>query len=176
MERAARGSARPALEPDPNRARPRLTDRAEVDAVNAAVFLRRPLLVTGEPGAGKSTLAYRITRELGLGRVLRWPIGSRSTLRDGLYEYDAIGRAQTPRPAAGRSRARPEEAPVEGDPDSRADSTPEWGPTSGSARWAPRCSPMSCPVLLIDELDNSDIDLPNNLLDRSRASHRGPCR
>lgn len=57
----------------------------EVDRVNAALFLSRPLLVSGEPGTGKSALAYRISRELGLGRVLRWQITSLSTLHEGLY-------------------------------------------------------------------------------------------
>ncbi|MFI1565449.1 MoxR family ATPase [Streptomyces sp. NPDC020490] len=64
----------------------------EVDRVNAALRLSRPLLVTGEPGTGKSTLAYRISRELGLGRVLRWRITSLSTLREGLYETGDGGR------------------------------------------------------------------------------------
>ncbi|MEU6139329.1 AAA family ATPase [Streptomyces sp. NPDC047081] len=58
----------------------------EVERVNAAMALCRPLLVTGEPGTGKSTLAYRISRELGLGRVLRWRITSVSSLREGLYD------------------------------------------------------------------------------------------
>ncbi|MGI5455568.1 AAA family ATPase [Streptomyces sp. CA-249302] len=57
----------------------------EVARVNAALYLRRPLLVTGGPGTGKSTLAHRIARELGLGRVLRWHVTSLSTLREGLY-------------------------------------------------------------------------------------------
>src|SRR5579859_2188910 len=55
------------------------------DPVNAALYLRRPLLVTGRPGVGKSTLAYSVAWELGLGRVLRWPINSSSSLKDGLY-------------------------------------------------------------------------------------------
>jgi len=57
----------------------------EVDRVNTALVLGRPLLVTGEPGSGKSALAHRISRELGLGRVLRWPVTSLSTLQEGLY-------------------------------------------------------------------------------------------
>ena len=39
-----------------------------------------------------TTLAYAVAHELGLGPVLRWPITSRSTLKEGLYEYDAVGR------------------------------------------------------------------------------------
>ncbi len=69
-------------------------DPAMIDMVNAALYLRRPLMITGNPGVGKSSLIYSVARELRLGRVLRWPITSRATLRDGLYHYDAIGRLQ----------------------------------------------------------------------------------
>src|SRR5690348_12616189 len=66
-------------------------DEPELDLVNTALLLRRPLLVTGAPGTGKSSLAFAIAHELKLGSVLYWPINSRSTLREGLYDYDAIG-------------------------------------------------------------------------------------
>ena len=48
-----------------------------VEVVNAALYLRGPLLVTGKPGTGKSTLAYSVAYELRLGPVLYWPISSR---------------------------------------------------------------------------------------------------
>ncbi len=67
-------------------------DESVVDRVNAAVLLRRPLLVMGKPGSGKSTLAYNVAYELGLGSVLYWSITSNTTLQTGLYDYDAIGR------------------------------------------------------------------------------------
>lgn len=64
-------------------------------AVNAAIHLRRPLLVTGTPGTGKTSLAYAIAWELNLGPVLRWSISPRSQLQeDGLFQYDAIARLQ----------------------------------------------------------------------------------
>ncbi|MFD0512384.1 hypothetical protein ACFQ0Q_22155 [Streptomyces aureus] len=81
----------------------RKASEQELDLVNAALFLRRPLIVAGPPGIGKSSLAHCISRELSLGRVLRWSITSRSTLKEGLYAYDAIGRVQE---AATRSALR----------------------------------------------------------------------
>ncbi|MFF7673796.1 AAA family ATPase [Actinacidiphila glaucinigra] len=125
--------------------------------VNAALLLRRPLLVSGRPGTGKSSLAYRISRELGLGRVLRWHITSRTTLQRGLYDYDAIGRVQDT--AAAR-------AAIGGDPSGAKDQAPlgigeyiQLGPL-GTAL-LPFAEPR---VLLIDELDKSDLDLANDLL------------
>jgi MoxR-like ATPase len=73
----------------------RVPNPHEIAMVNAAIYLRRPLLVTGRPGTGKSSLAYLISRELWLGPVLRWSITSRTTLKEGLYLYDAIGRRRS---------------------------------------------------------------------------------
>ena len=135
-------------------------DPREIDMVNASLFLRRPLLVTGRPGSGKSALAYRIARELRLGRVLRWSITSRTTLQSGLYEYDAIGRAQAAatRYAAARriDTSRSETTDIDEPP---VGDFIRLGPL-GTA-FLPSRSPR---VLLIDELDKSDADLPNDLL------------
>ncbi|MET9512207.1 MoxR family ATPase [Streptomyces flavidovirens] len=128
---------------------------AEVDAVNAALYLRRPLLVTGNPGTGKSTLAQAVAHELGLGRVLRWPIVSRSVLQDGLYRYDAIGRLQDVQ----LERAQGEAATAAPSAASSIGSYVRLGPL-GTAL-LPSDQPR---VLLVDELDKSDLDLPNDLL------------
>ncbi|WP_326596718.1 AAA family ATPase [Streptomyces sp. NBC_01803] len=127
----------------------------ELEIINAALYLRRPLLVTGSPGTGKSTLAHSVAYELGLGRLLHWPIVSRTTLGDGLYHYDAIARLQDTQIAAS----------------SRAAGGPAAGVTGGIGSYL-RLGPLGTAllptakprVLLIDELDKSDIDLPNDLL------------
>ncbi|MET7937514.1 MoxR family ATPase [Streptomyces sp. NPDC005322] len=139
----------------------------EVRLVNAAILLRRPLLVTGRPGVGKSTLAYRIARELRLGRVLQWPITSRSTLASGLFEYDVIGRAQAGQAwYAARQRCGAADGPDSGDTAFRDDEARvdigefiQLGPL-GTAL-LPHRLPR---ILLIDELDKGDADLPNDLL------------
>ncbi|GIG59440.1 ATPase AAA [Longispora fulva] len=113
-----------------------------IEMVNAALYLRRPLLVTGKPGTGKSSLAHSVAYELGLGPVLYWPVTSRTTLADGLYRYDAIGRLQ----------------------DSGADA-PDIGRYLSLGPLGTALLPRHRPrVLLVDELDKSDIDLPNDLL------------
>ncbi|MFC6883325.1 MULTISPECIES: AAA family ATPase [Actinomadura] len=131
-------------------------DEQVVDKVNAALQLRRPLLVTGKPGSGKSTLAYNIAYELRLGPVLYWPVSSRTTLEQGLYDYDAIGRVhetslRRSAPGAGGG-AEPAGVPDIG-------RYVRLGPLGTALLPAERPR-----VLLIDELDKSDIDLPNDLL------------
>lgn len=126
-------------------------DARTVEVVNTALYLRRPLLVTGDPGAGKSSLAHAVARELRLGPVLRWPVNSRSTLRDGLYRYDSLGRLEE----AGVSR------------EGGGGATP--GDLSRYVRLGPlgtALAPYKLPrVLVVDEIDKADIDLPNDLLD-----------
>ncbi|MHC3815805.1 AAA family ATPase [Streptomyces sp. DT9] len=127
----------------------------ELEMINAALYLRRPLLVTGDPGAGKSTLAHSVARELEFGKVLRWPIVSRSTLLDGLYHYDAIARLQDVQIAS-------HTAANGGD---GADSAQNVGSYIRLGPLGTALLPSDRPrVLLIDELDKSDIDLPNDLL------------
>jgi MoxR-like ATPase len=115
------------------------------EMVNAALYLRRPLLVTGAPGSGKSSLAYAVAYELKLGPVLRWSITTRTALEQGLYRYDAVARLQ--------------EVNVESYQQVPVGKYIQLGPL-GTAL-LPRRRPR---VLLIDEIDKSDIDLPNDLL------------
>ncbi|SFO06667.1 AAA domain (dynein-related subfamily) [Streptomyces sp. cf124] len=124
--------------------RPYLIGDDQVEVVNAALRLRRPLLVTGAPGTGKSSLAHAVAAELGLGPVLVWPVNTRATLTDALYRYDAIGRLRE-----------------------RQDGTDDIG---SFVRLGPLGTALATRhqgrprLLLIDELDKSDLDLPNDLL------------
>ncbi|MFE7126360.1 AAA family ATPase [Streptomyces sp. NPDC057617] len=132
-----------------HRARAYRATEESIQLVNAALYLRRPLLVTGPPGSGKSSLAYAVARELRLGPVLRWNITSRSALGDGLYQYDPLSRLY----AAGQG------------PDGG-------GSNGGGIEDHLRLGPLGTALLpyerpralLIDEIDKSDLDLPNDLL------------
>ncbi|NEO42710.1 MAG: AAA family ATPase [Moorea sp. SIO4A3] len=126
-----------------------------VELVNAALCLRRPLLIEGNPGSGKTSLAYAVAAELGLPGPYRWSIVSRTTLKDGLYAYDAIGRLQEVsllRQQVGNTERIKE---------------PDIG---NYLRLKPmgmafhQSQPRRPAVLLIDEIDKSDIDMPNDLL------------
>lgn len=174
------GCEGPAWERTRRRGEGYVPDEQEKDVVNTALHLRRPLLITGKPGVGKSTLAYSIASDLDLGPVLHWPITSRTVLRDGLYLYDAIGRLQE----AGLEQLRRPAGPV-----GPAAALPAHGAATaahGAATPASEAEPAPAPsisrylrlgplgtallpqdrprVLLVDEIDKSDIDLPGDLL------------
>jgi MoxR-like ATPase len=124
--------------------------------VNAALILRRPLLVSGSPGVGKSSLVYAVAEQLGLGQVLVWPINSRTTLQDGLYQYDALGRLRDASLAAALNRGCAG-GPAAEDIAQYVDLTALGTALATSRQGSPR-------ALLIDEIDKSDVDLPNDLL------------
>ncbi|GAA2109692.1 MoxR family ATPase [Kitasatospora saccharophila] len=119
------------------------------DAVNAALYLHRPLLITGGAGTGKSTVIEQVAVELRLGPVLKWHVTSRSTLPEALCRYDALAHIHALRVSEARGAA-----PAD------IDAFLRLGPL-GTAL-LPGRRPRA---LLIDEIDKSDIDLPADLLD-----------
>jgi MoxR-like ATPase len=131
------------LKAEASRAEPFIPSRGMVIAVNLALYLRRPLLLTGKPGTGKSTLIAKVAHELRLGPVVRWPINSRSTVRSGVYDYDAVGRLQTAKQEDG--------LPIE-----EFLTLAPLGTALCAQTW-PR-------PLLVDEIDKSDLDFANDLL------------
>jgi MoxR-like ATPase len=145
-----------------------------VDAVNLAIALGRPLLVQGEPGCGKTRLAYAVAYVLGMPLEVA-PIKSTSRAQDLLYIYDAVRRlydAQFPPkwPSAGhrppsiwhhlRMGAGDDSHPAGGAlPIQRYIKLGPLGRAIARAQYGRRRS-----VVLIDEIDKADLDFPNDLL------------
>jgi MoxR-like ATPase len=131
---------------------PYLPDETLVEAVNLAIYLKRPLLIKGEPGCGKTRLARAVAYELGLS-YQAWHVKSTSRARDGLYTYDTVGRLRDAQLAAA-GRLKEEDISRIDDPASYV----QWGPLGQAFRDEQRT------VVLIDEIDKADIDFPNDLL------------
>ena len=112
-------------------------------AVNASVALERPLLIKGEPGTGKTVLAYEMAKALNA-PLITWHIKSTTKAHNGLYEYDAV------------SRLRDSQLGEERVHDVR-------NYLKKGKLWEAFTSPVR-PVLLIDEIDKADIEFPNDLL------------
>ncbi|OAN99293.1 AAA family ATPase [Parasphingorhabdus sp.] len=118
------------------------TDDLKV-AVNAAVTLRRPLLVKGEPGTGKTVLAYEIAKAMGT-PLIEWNVKSTTKAHQGLYEYDAVARLRDGQLG-----------------DERVHDISNY--IRKGKLWEAFTAP-ELPVLLIDEIDKADIEFPNDLL------------
>ena len=112
-------------------------------AVDAAVKLERPLLVKGEPGTGKTMLAYEIAKTL-QAPLITWHIKSTTKAQQGLYEYDAVTRLRDSQ--LGDERVK--------DIANYIKKGKLWDAFEASERV----------VLLIDEIDKADIEFPNDLL------------
>jgi MoxR-like ATPase len=131
---------------------PYLPDNELIGAVDLTIYLKRPLLIKGEPGCGKTRLARAVAYELHL-PYEPWHIKSTSQAHDGLYTYDTVGRLRDAQLAAAR---RPKDGNT-----SRIDDPAnyiQWGPLGRAFRKEERT------VVLIDEIDKADIDFPNDLL------------
>jgi len=113
------------------------------NVVNTAILLERPLLIKGEPGTGKTLLAYSIAEALGL-KLLRWNIKSTTKAVDGLYVYDTVQRLN--------------DARFGGKDVSDIKHYIKLGKLGESFHSSERI------ILLIDEIDKADIEFPNDLL------------
>lgn len=112
-------------------------------AVNAAVSLQKPLLLKGEPGTGKTMLAYEVAQALGK-RLITWHIKSTTHAHQGLYEYDAVSRLRDSQ--LGDKRVY--------DVENYIKKGKLWEAFDAEEQV----------VLLIDEIDKADIEFPNDLL------------
>jgi MoxR-like ATPase len=139
-----------------------LPDPGLVDAVNVALVLGQPLLLTGEPGTGKTQLAYNLAAELGFGEPFKFETKSSSVARDLFYGYDTLRRFHAAH-AGGSQRAIDYlaynalgKAILLSLPAERCEGllTPELR-HPGAARRS---------VVVIDEIDKAPRDFPNDLL------------
>lgn len=112
-------------------------------AVNAAITLKRPLLIKGEPGTGKTMLAEEVAQALQL-PLLQWHVKSTTKAQQGLYEYDAVSRLRDSQ--LGDERVK--------DIHNYIVRGVLWQAFSAE-------QPVA---LLIDEIDKADIEFPNDLL------------
>jgi MoxR-like ATPase len=120
-----------------------IATRALQVAVNAAVTLEKPLLIKGEPGTGKTLLAYEVASALGK-TIFSWNIKSTTSAQQGLYEYDAVARLRDSQLSDGDIN----------DIEHYIKKGKLWEAFESDEQV----------VLLIDEIDKADIEFPNDLL------------
>jgi MoxR-like ATPase len=134
---------------------PYLPDEGLLEAVNLAIFLKRPLLIQGEPGCGKTKLAkaiaYSLYRDDYQDHFFEWHVKSTDTAADGLYTFDHLARLR--------------DAQLAGHEDDEAMKRTDnrnvyvkYGPLGKAFQSKKRA------VVLIDEIDKADLDFPNDLL------------
>ena len=112
-------------------------------AVNASITLERPLIIKGEPGTGKTMLAFEVAEALKK-EIITWHVKSSTTAQQGLYEYDAVSRLRDSQLG-----------------DDRVSDIANY--IEKGKLWEAFESKKQV-VLLIDEIDKADIEFPNDLL------------
>ncbi len=132
-----------------------LPDEKLIEAVDLAIALRRPLLLQGEPGCGKTRLAYAVAYALGLPLEVSY-IKSTTRAQDLLYTYDAVKRLYDAQLGADGPKTE------DGTPLSRNIANYiHLGPLGRAIARSQYDRPS---VVLIDEIDKADLDFPNDLL------------
>lgn len=150
-------------------------------AIDAALATGRPILLSGDPGTGKSSLAAAVADRLGW-RSYRLTVSSRTQAQDFLWTFDAVRRLGDAQ--AGESHLKPDAAYLEPGvlwwafhptlAERRGMDEAAWATNtrledSALAKVPPATDPglRSHPraVVLIDEIDKADPDVPNNLLE-----------
>lgn len=149
----------PVPEKDPSKklvsCEPYLPDLSLVEAVNLAIALGRPLLLQGEPGCGKTRLAYSVAYALGL-PLEECYIKSTSRAQDLLYTYDAVNRLYDAQLSVSGLQAA--------DQTSLSRDTRNYIHLGPLGRAIARAQYGRRSVVLIDEIDKADLDFPNDLL------------
>jgi len=126
-------------------------------AINMALAVESPLLLTGEPGTGKTQVAWYLGWYFSI-PVFDYQVRSNSTAEDLKYDFDAVAYLRTAQPGS----AGGPEADGDGDGDGSRERHRE-DFLRPKALWrAYACETDS--VLLIDEIDKAPRDFPNDLL------------
>lgn len=139
----------PVITANPNINAPNLyiPSKGLTNAVNVALALGQPLLLTGEPGTGKTRLAHHVAWIFKLDKVLRFNAQTTSTAKDLFYRYDALGHFQYTQ--TNKKELTPDEVEE------------KFIHYAGLGE-AIRSNKRS--VVLIDEIDKAPRDLPNDVL------------
>jgi MoxR-like ATPase len=151
-------------------------DERSIGAVNAALAAQRPLLVRGEPGVGKTQLAEAVASELRRA-FYAFTVDARTESRDLLWHFDAVMRLAHAQLCATLHK---DEATVERELaiDNFVRPGPLWwafDASSAKAASGTGATPLDFQqnakrqkngwVVLIDEIDKAESDVPNGLLE-----------
>jgi MoxR-like ATPase len=126
-----------------------------IDAVNLALQLKRPLLLMGEPGCGKTRLAEAVAYEFHKAKMdnhyFRWDIKSTTKAKEGIYQYDALKRLH--------------HANLKNSDNHNVEKISDYITYGALANAFTKAQNGDFPnILLIDEVDKANIDFPNDLL------------
>lgn len=138
-------------------------DQGLIDAVNVALMVGQPLLLTGEPGTGKSMLAHYLAWELNYGDVLTFETKSTSQASDLFYIYDAITHFRHAQTGVEKDIGTYITLNALGQAILKTLPKKEYQKIASPPKGSPAYKP-SRSVVLIDEIDKAPRDFPNDIL------------